>query len=684
MGTSAIGITGVAVRSGLGDDLAVHWKTVYRGRTGHTLHPALGESFPRPLVASLLSEEQWRSAAAGAPETDPVFALSWRVGTEALVEAGLEPGATGLVAGTSNGCLHSRRAYRDAAGVPDRVRGALLARSAVDTFAPDLAAALGLDGPAVGVSTACASSTHGVGLALGWLWTGVVRRVLVVGADAVLPMVAAGFEALGVLGTQACAPFSEPVGMSLGEGAAAWVLEADPEPARALAWVRGFGSSADAVHPTAPDPSGRGAAQAMARALADAGLVPADIRLVSVQGTGTEANDAAETLALARIFEEPVPVTAGKGHLGHCQGAGGLLEASLVLAGYAAGALPPTANHTRSRRLSPPDVVTGPPRPAAPGPTLKLSAAFGGANAALVLDPTRPPPRVRATVPLYLGGTSHLRGSPGDPPRTPGPAGPLRLGPHHLCTRLLATAVAQALPPDHTEDWGLFSNAPGLQGGAGTAWQASVQRGAASGRSFSRLVRNAACGATALALRLRGPTTTLSAGPVGGLVALVHALGRLTTSPDLPGIVVGAADEVGPNTLDRHALGPGSGDPLVDAAAAVAVTPVPTDVAVAAWALAPGHDLAGALRGTTAQGPDSVWHLGVGAGDLGPALATAGLGEVSLRPWPATAGRAPATDGLALLVDAVQALRAGTCQRPLVLVRGPGTAVVALVLGRQG
>jgi 3-oxoacyl-[acyl-carrier-protein] synthase-1/3-oxoacyl-[acyl-carrier-protein] synthase II len=251
------------------------------------------------------------------------------------------------------------------------------------------------------VLTACAASTIALGLAQAWLRAGECDVALAGGFDGVSVFVASGFEALRA--TTAALP-SRPFtkardGMALGEGAALIALAREPD-ATALVGARasfvaldGFGASGDAVHVTAPDRTGDGLARAALAALADAPR--GGVALVSAHGTATPFNDAAEAKAMARALGDGVhPVVHPyKAQIGHTLGAAGALESLVVLDAI-------------RRELAPASVVGGEPDPDAPAvllersapreiaSALKLSAAFGGANAALLWSRVdRPSPR---------------------------------------------------------------------------------------------------------------------------------------------------------------------------------------------------------------------------------------------------------------------------------------------------
>src|SRR5690606_13674526 len=104
---------------------------------------------------------------------------------------------------------------------------------------------------------------------------------------------------------EACRPFSaDRDGMVLGEGSGVLVLEAESHALRRgvpiLAEVKGYGASADSSHLT--QPTQKGPALAMRRALQDARLAFDDIDYINAHATGTEWNDRNETQAIKEVF----------------------------------------------------------------------------------------------------------------------------------------------------------------------------------------------------------------------------------------------------------------------------------------------------------------------------------------------------------------------------------------------
>ncbi|NTW36508.1 MAG: beta-ketoacyl-[acyl-carrier-protein] synthase II, partial [Syntrophobacteraceae bacterium] len=141
---------------------------------------------------------------------------------------------------------------------------------------------LGLRGPNLGVSAACATGSHAIGIALGILRLGHADVVLAGGAESTItPFVVDGYSCMGVLSRrneipeEASRPFDLGAqGMVMGEGAGVLVLEelehARNRGARIYAEVAGHASSSDAYHSAAPDSEGQGATKAMCWALEDA------------------------------------------------------------------------------------------------------------------------------------------------------------------------------------------------------------------------------------------------------------------------------------------------------------------------------------------------------------------------------------------------------------------------------
>ncbi|MGW4194809.1 beta-ketoacyl-[acyl-carrier-protein] synthase family protein [Streptomyces sp. NPDC005004] len=321
---------------------------------------------------------------------------------EAVADAGVgadgwEAARVGVVMGVGTGSMQGWQAEFDrlADQVPDRVSPLALPRSVPNMAAAEIALDLGVTGPNMVVSTACASGTSAIGLARDWLLSGACDLVLAGGSESArLPMTAACFAQMRALSRRADAPHeaSRPFdrdrdGFVLGEGAAVLVLErtedARTRGGRPAAYVSGFGASCDAHHFTAPHPGGDGAARAIRGALADAGLAPEDVDHVNAHGTSTPQGDLAEHNALHQVFRRPPPVTAVKGTIGHAIGGAGAIEAACTVLTLRHQLIPPTANlHTLDPAIDL-DVVAKAPRAHEMRAALSSSFGFGGQNAVL-------------------------------------------------------------------------------------------------------------------------------------------------------------------------------------------------------------------------------------------------------------------------------------------------------------
>lgn len=279
-------------------------------------------------------------------------------------------------------------------------RGGGLGRAStypVSHVADTVAAALGLGGPRVGISVACASGAMAIGVAARLIEEGRVQVALAGGSDALAPFTLAGFNALQALDDQPCRPFCQTrAGLNLGEGAAMLLLE-DGRHARArqaavLGWLTGWAFSNDAFHPTAPDEEGRGLALSMERAMSSAGVRVEDVGYVNAHGTGTRLNDAAEVKAYERAFAGrtvPVPVSSTKSHIGHTLGAAGAIEAVITLLVLRTGTLFPTLRLDHPIETESVDLLKSSPRHASIDVAMSVSAGFGGSNASLVFHLAR-------------------------------------------------------------------------------------------------------------------------------------------------------------------------------------------------------------------------------------------------------------------------------------------------------
>jgi 3-oxoacyl-[acyl-carrier-protein] synthase II len=258
-----------------------------------------------------------------------------------------------------------------------------------------------LRGQSFGTVSACAAGAHAIGMAERLIRYGDADCVVTGGSEAAItPLATAAFGKMDALSDSGVSrPFDRRRdGFVMGEGAGVLVLEdeesAKERGARILGYVRGYASTSDAHHLTAPEPSGRGASKAIELALKDAGVSVDDIVYINAHGTSTPLNDRSETNAIkAALGDElaaEVPVSSTKSAIGHLLGAAGAVEAIATLLALRDRISPPTLNYEEPDEGLDLDYVPNEARPLANGDVRALGISnafgFGGHNAVLCLE----------------------------------------------------------------------------------------------------------------------------------------------------------------------------------------------------------------------------------------------------------------------------------------------------------
>jgi nodulation protein E len=267
-----------------------------------------------------------------------------------------------------------------------------------------LSVEVGIQGPGLTISTACASASHAIGIAYSMVAQGAVPLAIAGGSEAPFSLGhLKAWDSLRVVSSELCRPFSrERKGLVLGEGAGALVLEPLEDALARHAHVRaeivGFGMSSDADHITRP--SAIGAARAIRAALASAALEPGAVDYINAHGTGTVLNDATESKAVRDVFgcdcdsasvSASVPASDGplvsstKSMHGHALGASGALEAVATVLALEHQVVPPNANYLGPDEDCSLRIVPNESKAASLDVALSSSFAFGGLNAVLAL-----------------------------------------------------------------------------------------------------------------------------------------------------------------------------------------------------------------------------------------------------------------------------------------------------------
>jgi 3-oxoacyl-[acyl-carrier-protein] synthase-1 len=303
----------------------------------------------------------------------------------------------GIVLGTSTSGIHEASdAIAHYLGEQRFPPGYDYAQQELSAPANFLAAWLQLSGPAYVISTACTSGARALMSARRLLDLGVCDAVICGGVDSLCKLTLNGFSALEAVSGQRCNPFSvNRDGINIGEAAALFLMtrEANSEGTRIA--LLGAGASSDAHHISAPEPGGRGALQAMTKALDNAGLQPPHIDYLNLHGTATRHNDAMESLAVHALFGSTLACSSSKPMTGHTLGAAGALEAAfcwlILAADNGRGSLPPHVwDGEHDPQLPRLNLVAADQRLAGQGPRrlMSNSFAFGGNNVSLILGDT--------------------------------------------------------------------------------------------------------------------------------------------------------------------------------------------------------------------------------------------------------------------------------------------------------
>jgi len=300
----------------------------------------------------------------------------------------------GVVLGTAGGGVNTwDENYRAVYGEgKNRVHPFVVPKLMNNAAASHVSMEFNLRGPSFTVATACASSNHAMGQAFHMVRSGMARAMVTGGSESMLCFGGIkAWEGLRVMSKDACRPFSlNRNGMVQGEGAAVFVFEelehARKRQAEILAEVVGFAMTSDAADIVMP--SRQGAARAIAGALRDARLNPADVGYINAHGTGTAANDKTECAAVAEVFgpqADHVMMSSTKAMHGHLIGGTGAVELLACIMALRDGIIAPTIGYEEPDPECALDVVPNVAREARVDVAISNAFAFGGLNAVLAL-----------------------------------------------------------------------------------------------------------------------------------------------------------------------------------------------------------------------------------------------------------------------------------------------------------
>ncbi|RCW40717.1 3-oxoacyl-[acyl-carrier-protein] synthase II [Halopolyspora algeriensis] len=377
------GISGIGAVTGYGWGTAALWDGLSTSKLAASLVEGHGPDRDRPAWVATVPD--------GGDEKDGPSRFS-RAMRAAAREAITDAGHRGWQPGRRVGLLHAvvlgevdlwKDFYQDQDGrLPVRDYLSLMPSTPMSTLMQEF----GFHGPAMNVSSMCASGNAGLLTAKAWLDGGIVDDVVFVATDlSANPENVLHFEKLGVAVTDtepldACRPFQEGSrGFGMGEASIGMVLSRrSPNP---YAHVLGGAMSHDAHHVTSIDPSLTEVTSCFREALDNAGVQGSDVRYLNAHGPGTKQCDRAEATVCDELFSPQTGIYSVKPLVGHCQGAASAVEVAVAALGYDRGIIPapPTVAPGNSRLLDGPTSVTG-------GITVKSSLGMGGHNSVVVLS----------------------------------------------------------------------------------------------------------------------------------------------------------------------------------------------------------------------------------------------------------------------------------------------------------
>lgn len=410
MSQRRIVVTGLGLLSPVGNTVAESWDSICNGRSGVGPVTEFDVSALSTRIAGEIRNFEVSDfvPAKEARRYDKFMHYGLAASQEAMSEAGLleenngvDPERVGFAIGAGIGGIATIEStmliYRDRGA--RKVSPFYIPGSIVNMLGGTLSIWYGYKGPNIAVVSACATSTHNIGLAARMIKYGDADVMIAGGSEyATTPTAMAGFVTAKAMSTRnddptaASRPWdADRDGFVLSNGAGIVVVEelehAKRRGATIYAEIIGFGMSGDAHHMTAPPEDGEGAARCMKIALKDAGINPEDVDYINAHGTSTPLGDRAESDSIKTAFGEyaySLCVSSTKSMTGHLLGAAGGAEAIFSVLAMRDSIVPPTINLDNPGAGCDLDYVAHTAREMPVDIALSNSFGFGGTNGTLV------------------------------------------------------------------------------------------------------------------------------------------------------------------------------------------------------------------------------------------------------------------------------------------------------------
>lgn len=356
MNRGRIAIIGLGTINGAAADIPSFCHAVLNGRSGIANLDLFDVSdFPSNIAAQVKDYRETdhfsRKEARHLSRTDQFAMIAAREAVQMADIAGCySPYQIGVCVGGGVGGMQLAEQWLQGELAGEPARPGLLRTLLPDCSSSAIAREFGFAGYQGSITTACSSSASALGWGADLIRSGRMSAMLCGGSDALAMLTFAGFNALKVVDSLPCAPFSAGrQGLTLGEGAAFMMLEdeaaAKGRGARIYGYLLGYAVRGEGYHITAQEPGGESAASVMLHAMELAGVTTAEIGWINAHGTGTPLNDLGETNAVKRAFgglAMQLPVISTKPVTGHCLGAAGAIEAVATVLALNSGVIPQT------------------------------------------------------------------------------------------------------------------------------------------------------------------------------------------------------------------------------------------------------------------------------------------------------------------------------------------------------
>jgi len=409
MNREKIVITGLGVLAPNGNNVNEYWSSLVKGKSGISPITYFDSSNHRVKIAgelrgfnpeNVLDPKELR-------KLDPFSTYALVATNEAVLMSGLDSekldlDRIGVTIGTGVGgiqTLEEQHSNIENKGAR-RVSPQFVPKMISNIAGGHLSIKWGFRGPNQTVTSACASATDAIGMAMRLIMSGDADVMITGGTEAsITPLTIAGFANMKALSQnndnpeEASRPFElSRDGFVLGEGSGMIVIEKESHAlnrgANILAELAGYGATDDAFHITQPSIGGIGALKAMERAILDAKLNLDEIDYINAHGTSTPFNDKNESAAIKTLFKEHsnnLKVSSTKSMTGHLLGAAGGIEAVAAVKTIMEQVIPPTINYKDPDPDCTLDYVPNISQEHSVNAILSNTFGFGGHNAVICI-----------------------------------------------------------------------------------------------------------------------------------------------------------------------------------------------------------------------------------------------------------------------------------------------------------